>query len=547
MREIDMIFNFGETFVEIKDIILEEILKYYDKEEQENIKNRIDNTLFIFYDDNKLKVRILKKEIFKYEETLFAELNEKLNLKDKNGKDLISSLKSGNNLFSQIINKDIYTEDDMKENYFNDIYTKIFKSLDFDLNYENDLIEQVRNNEEYYRIVKNIYNEISIYKSKYDSFENYIKVKYKNIYDDSKIQTENETKYQKEYCKLFLKYLDSNNLLNKRDKERLKSDTAYCLFMYDCNSIFFDYEFKYGKSDYILDNNLSNAHPKECEEVIKYLNECDIEKENYYTLLENVKKYRQSILNYYLLNTKCKEKEVKKILDWEESYIHENNNITDFFPTKHNAKLFLVENLIQLDYLTYQNSVNDRHCWFYKDSIDNCKRMLKTSPCNSFLENNNYFIVLVHEMIHDVDGAIKNIGYLNEILVEKFALIIYEGIKTKLEKKYPFIDFNHKLTQNAYHKLFPIFDSIIGDNLMKYIECKGTETKTSTLYEYFGTENIEELIKLIDETFNKIKIKGLDSSDLLKDTELMNKVKILKDSIDNYILSNEKESNIKLR
>lgn len=52
---------------------------------------------------------------------------------------------------------------------------------------------------------------------------------------------------------------------------------------------------------------------------------------------------------------------------------------------------------------------------------------------------------------------------------------------------------------------------------------------------------------MIDETFNKIKIKGLDSSDLLKDTELMNKVKILKDSIDNYILSNEKESNIKLR
>ena len=82
---------------------------------------------------------------------------------------------------------------------------------------------------------------------------------------------------------------------------------------------------------------------------------------------------------------------------------------------------------------------------------------------------------------------------------------------------------------------------------MKYIECKGIENKPCTLYEYFGTENIEELIKLIDETFNKIKIKGLDSSDLLKDTELMNKVKILKDSIDNYILSNEKESNIKLR
>ena len=82
---------------------------------------------------------------------------------------------------------------------------------------------------------------------------------------------------------------------------------------------------------------------------------------------------------------------------------------------------------------------------------------------------------------------------------------------------------------------------------MKCIECKGTETKTCTLYEYFGTENIEELIKLIDETYNKMFINNLNSSDLLKDTELMNKVKILKDNIDNYILSNEKESNIKLR
>lgn len=97
MREIDMIFNFGETFVEIKDIILEEILKYYDKEEQENIKNRIDNTLFIFYDDNKLKVRILEKEIFKYEETLFAQLMNKVKiLKDSIDNYILSNEKESN-------------------------------------------------------------------------------------------------------------------------------------------------------------------------------------------------------------------------------------------------------------------------------------------------------------------------------------------------------------------------------------------------------------------------------------------------------------------
>lgn len=97
MREIDIIFNFGETFVEIKDIILEEILKYYDKEEQENIKNRIDNTWFIFYDDNKLKVRILEKEIFKYEETLFAELMNKVKIfKDSIDNYILSNEKESN-------------------------------------------------------------------------------------------------------------------------------------------------------------------------------------------------------------------------------------------------------------------------------------------------------------------------------------------------------------------------------------------------------------------------------------------------------------------
>lgn len=425
--------------------------------------------------------------------------------------------------------------------------TKIFKSLNFDLNYEDDLIEQVRNNEEYYRIVKNIYNEISISKSKYDSFENYIKVKYKNIYDGSKIQIENEIKYQKEYCKLFLKYLDNNNLLNKRDKERLKSDTAYCLFMYDCNNIFFDEKFKFGKSDYVLDNNLSNAHPKECEDVINYLNECGIEKENYYSLLENVRKYRKLILDHYLLNTIGKEKEFKKILDWNEGNILEANNISDFFDTKREEKLCLIEHLIQLDYLKYQDRTYDTVLQYSDKSKKNWEIIMKISPCNSFFINDNYFKTLVHEMIHVVDGPIKDIGYLDEILVEKFALIIYEKIKVKLEKKYPFIDFYNKNNNCFYHKLFPIFDSIIGNNLTKYIECKGTATKTCTLYEYFGTENIEELTKLIDETYNKMLINNLNSSDLLKDTDLMNKVKILKDSIDNYILSNEKESNIKLR
>lgn len=97
MREIDIIFNFGETFVEIKDIILEEILKYYDKEEQENIKNRIDNTWFIFYDDNKLKVRILEKEIFKYEETLFVELMNKVKIfKDSIDNYILSNEKESN-------------------------------------------------------------------------------------------------------------------------------------------------------------------------------------------------------------------------------------------------------------------------------------------------------------------------------------------------------------------------------------------------------------------------------------------------------------------
>lgn len=172
---------------------------------------------------------------------------------------------------------------------------------------------------------------------------------------------------------------------------------------------------------------------------------------------------------------------------------------------------------------------------------------MKFSAAKLFYSNINYFQTLIHEMIHVVDGIIEDTGYLNEILVEKFSLIIYEKIKPKLKNKYPFIDFDKDWNKNSYHELFPIFDNIIDVNLLKYIKCKGIENNENTLYEYIGKENIEELIKLINKTFNKITLNNLKASDLLSDTELIQKVNTLKDNIENYILSKEKDNKLKLK
>lgn len=156
------------------------------------------------------------------------------------------------------------------------------------------MIEQVRNNKEYYKIIETTNNEIIINKAKLDSFTNYIKVKYKAIYDLYDIQSQNRSKTHEYYEKDFLEYLAKNNLLNKKDKEKLKLNELYGLF--DCYEIFFDDKFEHGDSDYVLDyinapNDLNNHH-KECNKVISYLNDCNIPKENFEPILLKVKEYR---------------------------------------------------------------------------------------------------------------------------------------------------------------------------------------------------------------------------------------------------------------
>lgn len=543
MREIDLIFNFSQVFTEFKDIILQEILQYYDLDEQKYIKKRIDDTLFIFYNDTQLKISILENEIMKYEKKLITEMSEKLGFNDKNI-DNIFVTRGGLNskLFLNIV-ENSYDEDILP--CVQKMYTTVFQELGFNLDYNDNWFEQVRNNKEYYKIIEKINNEMIIYNAKLDSFKNYIQVKYKTIYDSFDIQCVNKAKMQKYYEKNFLEFLAKHNLLNKKDQEHLKSNELYMLF--DCYNIFFDDEFENGDSDYVLDyintpNALDNHH-KERNKVISYLNDCNIPKEKFKSVLLKVKEYRNLIRNDYLLNTLGEEKEIKDFFDWYQK------NLVHIESIGENCSLIDTDKLWLLNTISTQQTGNCRaSCVVYHGHYNNkILHVLKFSAAQLFCSNVNYFQVLIHEMIHVVDGIIEDTGYLNEILVDKFSLIIYEKIKPKLKNKYPFIEFDKDWYKNAYQDLYPVFDNIINANLFKYIKCKGIENRENTLYEYFGKENIEELIKLINETFDKLAFSNLKPSTLLNDTELIQKVNTLKNNIENYIISEEKDNKLRLK
>lgn len=543
MREIDLIFNFSQFFTEFKDIILQEILQYYDLDEQKNIKKRIDDTLFIFYNDTQLKISILENEIMKYEKKLITEMSEKLGFNDKNIDNIFVTIGGLNSkLFLNIV-ENIYDEDILP--YVQKMYTTVFQELGFNLDYNDNWFEQVRNNKEYYKIIEKINNEMTIYNAKLDSFKNYIQVKYKTIYDSFDIQSVNKAKMKKYYEKNFLEFLAKHNLLNKKDQDHLKSNELYMLF--DCYNIFFDDEFENGDSDYVLDYiNTPNAldnHNKERNKVISYLNDCNIPKEKFKSVLLKVKEYRNLIRNDYLLNTLGEEKEIKDFFDWYQK------NLVHIESIGENCSLIDTDKLWILNTISTQQKGNCRaSCVVYHGHYNNKKlHVLKFSAAQLFCSNVNYFQTLIHEMIHVVDGIIEDTGYLDEILVDKFSLIIYEKIKPKLKNKYPFIDFDKDWYKNAYQDLYPVFDNIIDANLLKYIKCKGIENRENTLFEYFGKENIEELIKLINETFDKLAFSNLKPSTLLNDTELIQKVNTLKNNIENYIMSEEKDNKLRLK
>ncbi|MCI8778504.1 MAG: hypothetical protein HFI87_05085 [Bacilli bacterium] len=55
MDEFDLLCNFDDFYLSIKDIIIDEILKYHDIEEQERIKEKFNKALILFYDEDKEK------------------------------------------------------------------------------------------------------------------------------------------------------------------------------------------------------------------------------------------------------------------------------------------------------------------------------------------------------------------------------------------------------------------------------------------------------------------------------------------------------------
>ena len=76
MDEFDLLCNFDDFYLNIKDIIIEEILKYHDSEEQEKIKERFNDALIVFYDEDKEKSTYLDGLIDKKNDELIKKLFE---------------------------------------------------------------------------------------------------------------------------------------------------------------------------------------------------------------------------------------------------------------------------------------------------------------------------------------------------------------------------------------------------------------------------------------------------------------------------------------
>ncbi len=80
MDEFDLLCNFDNFYLSVKDIIINEILKYHDIEEQERIKERFNQALVLFYDEDKEKTAYLSNLISIKHDELIKKLFDKFGI-----------------------------------------------------------------------------------------------------------------------------------------------------------------------------------------------------------------------------------------------------------------------------------------------------------------------------------------------------------------------------------------------------------------------------------------------------------------------------------
>lgn len=535
MDEFDLLCNFDDFYLSIKDIIIDEILKYHDIEEQERIKERFNQTLILFYDEDKEKVTYLDNLIDNKNKELLKKLFDKFNIKynDENFKKKLSDLYMSSIEVSFHFDAIFDSKNKLGNRFIEEIVKKLYLELGFKIEDDEDLLNKIRTDKKLYSYFKEINDYRITLADEFNNYKNYIHTRYNKFYRNQESLAKREEETSINLYREFIKFLLDNGLVSDNDKEILKTKSVenienyFDLRLLDLykEEIYSDASFKVGGIDFIK----ANKYDQNLEKTKSYLNNCNIDDINLSEKIDMILDFRETLRDEYLLDTIGELPEIKDV--FKKIKLYDN-----FFGENPNEKVYLLNNLILCDNWKLYKDVKCKNIsfWYERRNHDIFK-FLKCSPLNSLNLSENYIQVLIHEMIHISDNNF-DLGILNEVLVEKLAWKVYNSIINKVLVKYPYLKLDTLNRLSAYDELFPLVDDFVEENFD--ILLKGKESGSMEyFYEKFGKDNFDEFMKYINEKFDLMCQYNLPNKQLL---EQKGNIDEIKDNMRDYLVNNHK-------
>ncbi|MCI8778505.1 MAG: hypothetical protein HFI87_05090 [Bacilli bacterium] len=197
------------------------------------------------------------------------------------------------------------------------IVKDLYLELGFKLEDNEDVLTKIRTDKELYSYFKAMNNYRLTLVDEFNNYKNYIYTRYNRFYHNQESLAKREEETSINLYKEFIKFLLDNNLVNNRDKEKLKGNgidgiksylDLFCLDLFE-NKIYSDFSFKVGGIDFLKEN----KYDKNLEKTKKYLfDDCGISKDNLDEKIDMVLDCRESLRNKYLIATLGELPEIKK-------------------------------------------------------------------------------------------------------------------------------------------------------------------------------------------------------------------------------------------
>ncbi len=261
MDEFDLLCNFDDFYLNIKDIIIEEILKYHDSEEQEKIKERFNDALIVFYDEDKEKSTYLDGLIDKKNDELIKKLFDKFNIKydDDNFKNKKKDLYMFSIEISLPFDVIFDSGDKLRNSITEEVVKNLYTELGFKLESDEDLLTKIRTDQKLFSVFKDINDYRMTLALEFNNYRNYIHTRYNKFYRNQESLAKREEETSINLYRKFIKFLLDNGLVNNSDKEKLGTNEStsiksysdlFCLELFK-NTVYADSSFKVGGIDFI--------------------------------------------------------------------------------------------------------------------------------------------------------------------------------------------------------------------------------------------------------------------------------------------------------